>query len=325
MNEYLKQAKQVIEIEREELKTLANQLDESFCEAIDTLKTTLHRKGKIVIAGIGKSGEIGQKITATLNSTGATAILLNTQNALHGDLGVLSKGDVIITLSYSGETEELINLLPYLKRVPDTTLIGITGSPKSSLAKHSDIFLNVQINREACPLNLAPTSSTTAMLAMGDALAMVLLQARGFTEEEFATYHPKGNLGKVLLTKASDIMRGKEDIAILEMQNTVVESLELMSAKRVGACIIIDENGKLIGLFTHGDFSRAFQHNQNIGKTTLECHMSKNPLSIKGNMLAVEAAKIVEINRVDEIVVIDEKENPIGLIDSQDFSRHKLI
>ena len=323
--DYISLGKKVIECEREALTFVSNHLDESFSQAINCLKETVQKSRKIVILGVGKSGQIAQKIVATLNSTGAPSILLDSQNALHGDLGVLIPGDTIIAISYSGNTEELLNILPHIKRIPDTQLIGITGNDSSELAKNSDIFICVKVEKEACPLNLAPTSSTTAMLAMGDAIAMVLLESRGFTEEEFARYHPKGNLGKILLTKARDIMRGIEDIAILTQEDIVQDSLEMMSEKRVGACIVKNKKGKVIGMFTHGDFARAFQHNQHIGKTTLECHMSRNPLTVKENMLATEAARIVEINRIDEVIVVNEKEEPIGLIDSQDFGRHKLI
>src|SRR5690606_10570076 len=199
-------ARAVIGIEADSLREMAARIGPAFGEAVRLIQSSLEAKGKVVIVGVGKSGNVGHKIAATLNSTGATAVVLNSQNALHGDLGLLSDGDAVLALSYSGETQELLDLLPFIKRF-DVRVIALTGKPDSTLSRLRDLTLDTSVEREACPLNLAPTSSSTAMLVMGDALAMVLLEARGFTEEDFARFHPGGSLGRALLTRVSDIMR----------------------------------------------------------------------------------------------------------------------
>src|SRR6266567_3526089 len=203
---HLTQARKVFDIELAALKAVRGQLDGAFTEAVEIIVDALRRRGKLIVVGIGKSGNIGQKIAATLTSTGSTSVVLNSVDALHGDLGIVNDGDLILALSYSGESEELLNLLPALKRFL-VKIISITGAPKSSLARHTDLALNVRVPKEACPFNLAPTASTTAMLVMGDALAMAVLQARGFKQQDFAKYHPSGAIGRALLLKVSQIMR----------------------------------------------------------------------------------------------------------------------
>ncbi|MCB1065414.1 MAG: SIS domain-containing protein, partial [Verrucomicrobiae bacterium] len=210
--DYLEKARRVIQMEIAELNRLVDRIGESFSAAIDALRTTVEARGKVIIVGVGKSGNIGQKLAATLNSTGAPATVLDCQDALHGDLGLVTATDVVLALSYSGETDELLNLLPHLKR-RGVTVIGITGRPDSTLGRAADVVLDVNVEREACPMNLAPTSSTTTMLVLGDALAMVLLEARGFGEDDFAMLHPGGSLGRALLTKVTEIMRTGEQLA----------------------------------------------------------------------------------------------------------------
>jgi len=311
-------------MEIEELQKVCDSMDGSFSRAIELLRECLENKGKIVVVGIGKSGNIGHKITATLNSTGATAVVLNSQNALHGDLGIISDGDAIIALSYSGETSELLDLLPFIQRF-DVKIIGITGKTGSTLDKQSDTTLLTEITREACPLNLAPTSSSTAMLVMGDALAMVLLESRGFTEEDFSKFHPGGSLGRALLTRVSDIMRSGHSIAKITPSQTVQDALSEMSKARSGACVITDENGSMAGIFTHGDFARAFQENQEIGNLPVSQFMTANPVTLQCDSLAAEAITTIGSHRIDDIVVLDDEGKPVGLIDTQDFARLKLI
>jgi arabinose-5-phosphate isomerase len=320
----IEKARRVIRIETDSLQRLADRLDERFAKAIDILKGTLDQRGKIVVVGVGKSGNIGHKIAATLNSTGATAVVLNSQGALHGDLGLVSDGDAIIALSYSGETSELLDLLPFIKRF-DVRVISLTGKPNSSLSQHSDVTLDTSVEREACPLNLAPTSSSTAMLVMGDALAMVLLEARGFTEEDFARFHPGGSLGRALLTKVSDIMRKRPDIAIVAESATVSGALLAMSAARSGACLILEADGSLAGIFTHGDFARCFQENPNIADHLVADFMTRKPISVQAESLAVEAVKTIGSHRIDDVVVLDANSRPVGLIDSQDLARLKIV
>ena len=322
--DYLKKGRQIFDIETEELRRVASSLDESFVKAIDLLKHSIEGKGKIVVIGIGKSGNIGHKIAATLNSTGSTAVVLNSQNALHGDLGLLSDGDAVIALSYSGETSELLDLLPFVKRF-DVQLIGITGKKESTLAQHSDVTLLTTIEREACPLNLAPTSSSTAMLVMGDALAMVLLESRGFTEDDFSRFHPGGSLGRALLTKVDDIMRSGSDVATISPNSLVQDALHAMGKARSGACVIISEDGTMAGIFTHGDFARSFQENPNIGTSAVSKFMTKDPITLKSGSLAAEAVTTIGSHRIDDIVVLNQQNQPIGLIDTQDFARLKLL
>ena len=213
------------------------------------------RRGKIVIVGIGKSGNVGQKIAATLTSTGSTSVVLNSVDALHGDVGIVNDGDVILALSYSGESEELLNLLPALKRF-SVKIISFTGNLKSSLAKHSDVLLNVKVPKEACPFNLAPTSSTTAMLVIGDALAMAVLQARGFKQKDFAKFHPSGAIGRAMLLRVGDIMRTGNRNAIADENLTVKEALLVMTHAKSGSLSVVNSRGKLVGVFTDGDFRR---------------------------------------------------------------------
>src|SRR3954471_8670744 len=225
---HLRRAREVFDVEIAALKAVRAHLDEAFNRAVQMIVEALPGRGKVVVVGVGKSGNIGRKIAATLTSTGTPSVVLDSVDALHGDLGVVSDGDVVLALSYSGETEELLNLLPALKRF-SVELMAMTGAPRSTLAKHSDVVLNVRVPKEACPFNLAPTASTTAMLAMGDALAMAILQARGFTEKDFAKYHPSGSIGRALLFKVRDIMRAKERNAVAAETLVVRDALLVMT------------------------------------------------------------------------------------------------
>ncbi len=321
---YPELARRVIELEIAELGSLKDRIGDSFTRATEALLECLKATRKIVVCGVGKSGAIGRKLVATLNSTGATSVNLHAQDALHGDLGVLDDGDVIILLSYSGETRELLDLLPHLRRA-SITLIGITGNVDSALARHSDIVLDVKVEREACPLGLAPTSSTTAMLVLSDALAMVLLEARGFLADDFAKFHPNGSLGRALLTKVSDVMRTGSALALVNAETTVREALQAMTKARAGAAIVVDTAGKLSGIFTHGDFVRAFQQRPDIADELVESYMTRRPLTITSEKLATEVLALLEQRRVDDLVVIDEEGVPVGLVDTQDLTRVKWV
>ncbi|MEO0415176.1 MAG: KpsF/GutQ family sugar-phosphate isomerase, partial [Verrucomicrobiota bacterium] len=244
--DYLQAAQRVISDEVKEIERMLGRLDDAFCGAVDLLKDRLERQGKIVIVGVGKSGNVGAKLAATFSSTGAPAAVLNCQDALHGDLGLVTADDVVIALSYSGATRELMDLMPHLKRIGAST-IAITGKMDSSLAKHADVALDVGVEREACPLNLAPTSSTTNTLVMGDALAMVLLEVRGFKKEDFARLHPGGSLGHALLTKASEIMRQGDDLVLVQRDESVTSAVGKMTKARAGAVVVADEAGILLG------------------------------------------------------------------------------
>ena len=292
--------------------------------AVKLLREAIERRCKIVVLGVGKSGHIGEKIAATLTSTGAPAVVLNSLNALHGDLGVVSAGDVILTLSYSGETEELIRILPALARF-DVQKISLTGNSTSTLAKASDVVLDVSVSQEACPHNLAPTSSTTTMLALGDALAMVLLEERGFTREDFARFHPAGQLGRSLLLRVRDIMRSGEQAALVTDTTAVIEVLKELTARRAGAALVVDDEGRLKGIFTHGDFARRFPSDPQIGTRPVGEVMTVNPVTIHADKLAAEVLMMLEQHRIDDLVVTDADGKPLGVVDSQDLSRLKIL
>jgi len=322
--DHLSQAKRFIQIEIDEINNLLERIDDNFSSAIEILKSTISSGHKIVVIGVGKSHNIGHKIGATLNSTGAPCVVLNTQNALHGDIGILSDGDTVLALSYSGETQEILNILPSLKRFK-VNLISITGKPESSLGQNSDIILNTSVEREACPMNLAPTSSTTSMLVLGDALAMTLLEARGFVKEDFAKLHPGGSLGRTLLTKVSDIMRTDKDFCTVAPDTTLKHALEKMTDYRSGSVVVIGKESELLGILTQGDFVRSIQKNSDILDEEVANFMTKNPITIREDRLAAEVIQIIGSNRIDDLVVTDEQGNAIGLVDSQDLSRMKLI
>ncbi len=320
----LARARTVIEIETEGLTRMAERLGDGFVTAVELLRKSMDAKGKIVVVGVGKSGNIGHKIAATLNSTGSTAVVLNSQNALHGDLGLVSDGDVVIALSYSGETQELLDLLPFIKRF-DVGLVSLTGAPDSTLARLSDAVLDTSVEREACPLNLAPTSSSTAMLVMGDALAMVLLEARGFTKEDFARYHPGGALGRSLLTRVADIMRKGEQFPAVDSSATVLDAVQAMNKARAGACIITQRDGGLAGVFTHGDFARGYTRDPLLGGKPVADLMTQNPVTLLADCLAVEALNTLGKHRIDDVVVIDSDGKAVGLVDTQDLARFKIV
>src|SRR5579862_3497676 len=244
--DYLEKARRVIALEVAEVQRLLERLNGSFVEAVEAIRSCVESRGKVVVLGVGKSGHIGEKIAATLTSTGSPAVVLNSLNALHGDLGVVADGDVILALSSSGETDELVNILPALSRFA-VRIISMTGNAKSFLAQNCHIHLDVNVEQEACPLNLAPTSSTTVMLVLGDALAMVLLEARGFQKEDFARFHPGGRLGRTLLLKVSQIMRSTEQTPIVRPAMPVREVLREMTLRRAGAAVAVDDDGRLAG------------------------------------------------------------------------------
>ncbi|MDF1823565.1 MAG: KpsF/GutQ family sugar-phosphate isomerase [Verrucomicrobiales bacterium] len=323
--DHLDKARRVISLEIEELQRLHERIDTSFIDAVEMLKSTIENGARIAIVGVGKSGNIGSKLAATLNSTGAPASVLNCQDAIHGDLGLVNPGDSVITLSYSGETAELLALLPHLKR-RQARIIAITGKPKSTLGKAADCVIDINVKREACPLNLAPTSSTTNTLVIGDALAMVLLESRGFTKEHFAELHPGGSLGRALLMRAGDIMRKGEDFVVVPAELPVTEVIAKMTKARAGAVVIAASNGLLEGVFTQGDFVRAFQSgNPAIGSREVGHFMTKDPIHVKEDRLVGEVLRTLEDSRIDDLVVVDAAGKPIGMIDTQDLTRLQIV
>ncbi len=322
--EVLAMGKRVVEVELKEVARLIERLDESFVAAVQLIKEAVDGRNKVVVVGVGKSGHIGEKIAATLTSTGAPAVILNSLNALHGDLGVVVDGDVVLALSYSGETEELNNILPALGKF-NIKIIAMTGNPQSFLAKNSHVILCTGIEEEACPLHLAPTSSTTVMLVMGDALAMAVLQLRGFRAEDFAKFHPGGKLGRSLLLKVEHMMRGREEIAVVGRETLVRDVLKEMTQRRSGAAVVVDHEGKLVGIFTHGDFARYFQQDPGLGERPVQEYMTLRPVTIQQDKLAVEVLHVLKQHRIDDLVVLDAEERPVGVVDSQDLAKFKLL
>ncbi|MES2309036.1 MAG: KpsF/GutQ family sugar-phosphate isomerase [Verrucomicrobiota bacterium] len=320
----IQKAKQVIQLEIQALRDLRKNLDLRFSAAIELLLKTTQAGRKIVVMGVGKSGHIGEKIAATLSSTGTPAVVLDSVNAAHGDLGVVSEGDLCLILSYSGQTEEILRVLSAIKR-QSAGIIAMTGNPKSTLAMNADIHLNVKVRREACPLNLAPTSSTTAMMALGDALAMVLLEARGFRKEDFARYHPAGNLGKHLLLRVEEVMRPLDQVPLLSEKDSVNDALRWWNLKRAGAVIVVNSKKKLAGIYTHGDFVRGYQADPKVGTLKLKDVMTPKPITVRIDNLAVEVLNIFQKHRIDDLVVVDSLNRPVGMIDAQDLAKQKLM
>jgi arabinose-5-phosphate isomerase len=344
---HLAQGRKVFDIELAALKAVRAQLDGGFNEAVEIICQTLRQRGKVIVMGIGKSGNIGHKISATLTSTGSTSVVLNSVDALHGDLGIVNDGDLVLALSYSGESAELLNLLPALKRF-SVRMIAMTGSPRSSLARFSDVVLKVRVPKEACPFNLAPTASTTAMLVMGDALAMAVLQARGFKQQDFAKFHPSGAIGRTLeergfkqkeftgfepsgavgramLSRVADIMRTGPLNAVAGQDILVKEALALMNQAQSGSLSVVNERGKLVGVFTDGDFRRQITRDAGLLERPLKRVMTRQPIRIHEQALAVEAVRIFNERSIDDLIVVNSREEPIGLVDSQDLPKLKVM
>ena len=321
---HLAKAREVFDIELAALKAVRAQLDQTFDAGVEIIVGALKQRGKIIIVGIGKSGNVGAKIAATFTSTGSTSVVLNSVDALHGDVGIVNDGDVILALSYSGESEELLNLLPALKRFP-IKIVSFTGNLKSSLAKHSDVSLNVKVPKEACPFNLAPTSSTTAMLVLGDALAMAILQARGFKQKDFAKFHPSGAIGRALLLRVGDIMRTGNRNAVADEKISVKDALLVMTHAKSGSLSVVNARGKLVGVFTDGDFRRHMASGDNLLAEPLKKVMTPKPICIFENALAVEALKIFNERNIDDLIVVNSKNEPVGLVDSQDLPKLKMV
>lgn len=321
---HLPRAREVFDIELAGLRAVRDQLDESFDAAVTLIVEALRQRGKVVIVGVGKSGNIGRKIAATLTSTGSTSVVLHSVDALHGDLGIINDGDVILALSYSGETEELLNLLPAMKRFA-IKVIAITSQRRSTLARHSDVVLCARVPKEACPFNLAPTASTTAMLVLGDALAMAVLEARGFKREDFAKRHPSGAIGRTLLLRVRDIMRTGPGNATVPETTTVREALLVMTRAKSGSVSVVNAKGKLSGVFTDGDLRRHMAKDDSILSRPLSKVMTRNPICVSEDALAVEALNVFNERNIDDLIVVNARKEPVGLVDSQDLPKLKLM
>ncbi|HBC87447.1 MAG TPA: KpsF/GutQ family sugar-phosphate isomerase [Lentisphaeria bacterium] len=324
MDKIIKKAREVLDIEIEGLKSVRDRLDGEFIDLVKACVKVLDNGGKIVLSGVGKSGHVGHKIAATLASTGAPAVFMHPVEAMHGDLGILQKNDILIALSYSGETEELLSILPSAKRM-DIPIASITGEPDSKLAKWSDIVIAMTVSKEACPYNLAPTTTTTALIALGDALAMTLMHIRKFGKEDYGRLHPGGAIGKAVNLRASDIMRTGERLVLLSPDTTVKDTLFKMTKARCGSAIITGKGGKLLGIFTDGDLRRHVENDLKVLHRKVSEVMTKNPTSVKSTDLAVEVLKIVEKKLIDDIIVVDAKGKVVGIVDIQDLPGLKLM
>ncbi len=314
-------AREVLLIEAREVEALAQRLDDSFTRAVELI---LQCRGRVVVSGMGKSGHIGNKIASTLASTGTPAFFMHPAEASHGDLGMITPDDVVIGLSNSGESEELLAIVPHLKRM-GTRLISISGNPASALAQKSDVHLDAHVSQEACPLGLAPTASTTAMLALGDALAVTVLDQRGFSAEDFARSHPGGPLGRRLLVHVSDVMRQGSAIPSVPLTASLSEGLLEMSRKGLGMTAVVDGLGKPVGIFTDGDLRRAFERNVNVMTTAITDVMHANPRTIGFDRLAAEAVELMEQHKINGLLVVDAQGDLVGALNMHDLLIAKVV
>ena len=319
--DFIESGKRTILLESKAVAELQQRVNETFVQAC---KIILNCSGKVVVTGVGKSGHIGNKIAATLASTGTPAFFVHPAEANHGDFGMIAKGDVILGISNSGASPELVSLLPMIKRM-GISLISMSGRTSSPLADAADVNLDISVDVEACPHNLAPTSSTTATLAMGDALAIALLEAKGFTAEDFAFSHPGGHLGKKLLLRVEDIMHAGPSIPQVSNEAHIVDALQEISTKKLGMTTVTDDNGKLDGIFTDGDLRRCIEAKIDVHSEPLKNIMTKKPRTIKSNALAAEALNLMETHKITSLVVEDECSKVVGIIHMHDLLKAGLI
>ena len=317
----IKRAKEVLDIEACAIRDLKSQIGKNFVKALDLILKT---KGRVVVSGMGKTGIIAQKFSATLASTGTPSLFLHTAEAIHGDLGKVTSEDAVIIISNSGSTEEMKQLLPLLKKI-GAKIIALTGNTKSILAKYSDVVLDVSVRKEACPLGLAPTASTTATLAMADALAICLLELKGFREKDFAFFHPGGALGRRLLLKVEDIMRRGRENPVVNEESKVSQVLLKITQGRAGSATIVDKQGRLKGIFTDGDLRRHLGIDTRLTARKIKEVMTKNPTVVHKDMLAAEAMRILQEKKIDEVPVVDKNRRPVGLLDVQDLLKAGVV
>ncbi|MEO5629677.1 MAG: KpsF/GutQ family sugar-phosphate isomerase [Thermomonas sp.] len=320
--DFASSGRRVFAIERDGLDAVAARIDGAFSTAC---RTILACRGRVVCTGMGKSGHVARKIAATLASTGTPAFYMHPGEAGHGDLGMVTDADIVLALSYSGESDEILMLLPVLKR-QGNTVVAMTGRTESTLARESDIHLDVGVPTEACPLALAPTSSTTAALAMGDALAVALLDARGFTADDFARSHPAGALGRRLLLHITDVMHAGDDVPRIHPEASISEALAEMSRKRLGMTAVVDAEGRLLGLYTDGDLRRSLDDaSVDLRNTTIASVMTRTPRTIDASALAVEAAQLMETHKINALLVVDGEQRVVGALNIHDLLRARVV
>ncbi|MBL9202914.1 MAG: KpsF/GutQ family sugar-phosphate isomerase [Opitutaceae bacterium] len=321
----LARARACIRIEHAALTETARALGAEFVATARAVDAVAAAGGKLVFSGVGKNAPIAQKIAATFNSTGVSSCFLDATQALHGDLGLVDEGDLVFLLSNSGQSEEILRLIPVLRRF-GARLVAFTSNAASDLARNADLRLLFRVPREACPLKLAPTASTTAALALGDALAMVLLESRGLTRDDFARYHPAGNLGRVLLLRVKDIMRTGDRLPTAPDTVTTQEAILAMTRAKSGSiALIAKRTGKLTGILTDGDFRRSALTGPEFLRQPVATFMTRNPKTIREEALGVDAARLFETHRIDDLIVVDARGRPVGLVDSQDLPKFKIV
>lgn len=321
---YINKAKNVLEIEKKGIESIAEQLGDSFDLCVATILDALNAGGKVVVVGIGKNWHISNKIVSTLNSTGTLAAVIHPIEAMHGDFGMLAEKDVVLAISYSGSSDEMTAFLAPVKR-RGIKIIGLTADPNSPLAEYSDFIINTSVPKEACPFNMAPTASTTATLALGDALAMVVLEARGFKLKDYAERHPGGAIGKTLLLCVKDIMRSDKRFASIQSGQTVREAIAAMTTAKSGSVAVSNDNNKLIGILTDGDLRRHLIETPDLINLNVDDIMTKNPITLSPDMLAADVLKLYEKHNIDDLIVVDGCGTAIGSVDIQDMPKLKIL
>ncbi|WP_372808479.1 SIS domain-containing protein [Pontiella sp.] len=323
--DYLKRARAVLDIELAGIEKVKNELGEGFVQAVDAILETIDNgRGKVVVTGVGKNWHIGKKIAATLTSTGTPTVAMHPIEAMHGDFGIVSDHDIVLAMSYSGASDELITVLQPIKR-KGVKIIALTGVMDSPLAEHADIIVSVKVEKEACPFNMAPTTSTTATLALGDALAMVLLEARGFKIEDYAKLHPGGAIGRTLLLHVSDVMRTGNRCATVPSGHLVREALLAMTGAKAGCVAVVNEDQTLAGIMTDGDLRRHLIETPNLTEHSVDEVMTRNPKTLKPDMLALEVLNIYEQCNIDDLIVVDDQNRVVGAVDIQDMPKLKIL
>ncbi len=316
-------ARDVLKIEADAVRALIARVDHRFTQAVEKILKSNQRNGRVLVSGIGKSGHIARKIASTLSSTGTTAYFVHPAEAGHGDMGMIEKGDVFIAISYSGTSQELLEIVPLVKR--RATLIVLSGRADSALAREADVFLDVRVEKEACPHNLAPTASTTAALALGDALALALLEARGFSADEFARGHPRGSLPRQALVHVSDVMRRGKDVPRVGVGTTAMKAIVEMSRGKIGMTAVLDKADRVRGIVTDGDLRRSLENGVSIEKNKVDQLMTKGPRTIRPEVLAVEAVRLMEDYKINQLLVVDQRGKLVGALNMHDLFRAKVI
>ncbi|MFA6174628.1 MAG: KpsF/GutQ family sugar-phosphate isomerase [Kiritimatiellales bacterium] len=321
---FQKRAREVMDVEIAGMEKVRDSINGNFSIAIEWILATMKNGGKVVVTGVGKNFHIGQKMVATFNSTGTPSALLHPIEAMHGDFGIVGEKDIVLALSYSGGSDELLALLPAIKR-RGLKIIGITGDATSPLGVQSDLVLPITVDKEACPFGMAPTASTTVTLALGDALAIVLLEARGFKKEDYAKLHPGGAIGRTLLLRVADVMRTSDRLAKVPSGSKVKDAVMAMTGARAGCVAVVDGTDKLLGIFTDGDLRRHLIETPDITGVSIDSVMTRNPITLKADQLAVDILKIYEEKNIDDLMVVDDAGHILGAVDIQDLPKLKIL